>query len=87
MVAHHHWVRQIEEIIRSRHYTWIAEGLGGNEVPEAVRQLLVNTMRLAHHAGLDWNDMYAAARQQFECEERAEAALQTVSVADATPED
>lgn len=70
MMAHQRWGRRIEEVMRSRHYTWIAEGLGGGEVAEAVPQLLADTMHLAHRAGLNWDEVYEAARQQFEREKR-----------------
>ncbi len=83
MVAIQRWVRRIDEIIRSRHYTWIAEGLGGNEVPEAVHQLLTDTMHLSRRAGLNWDEVYAAARQQFEREEREAAESTSVDSPDA----
>lgn len=73
MGAHHRWLRRIEEIIRSRHYTWIAEGLGGDDVPDAIQQILADTMHLAHHAGLNWDEVYTAAREQFEKEEHEAA--------------
>lgn len=87
MVAHQRWIRRIEEIIRSRHYTWIAEGLGGDDVPEAVQQLLADIMHLAHHAGLNWDEVYEAARQQFEREECEGANRHSASPAAATPAD
>ncbi|MBI1312210.1 hypothetical protein GC176_13045 [bacterium] len=87
MVAHPRWQHRIEEIIRSRHYTWIAEGLGGDEVSVALQQILSDAMHVAHHAGLDWDNIYQAAQQQFEQEE-LEAVAHSVRVeADITPVD
>ena len=31
------WSQHIDQIIRSRHYTWLAEGLGGEEPESALK--------------------------------------------------
>lgn len=69
MVTQAKWQHRIEEIIRSRHYTWIGEGLGGDELPEAVIRILSDSMHIARREGLDWSTLYQAARQRFEQEE------------------
>ncbi len=70
------WFRHIEQILRSKHYTWIAEGLGGAPVDEALVAITTDLMHICHRAGLSWEEL--AARSQQLCE-REEADLRPTS--------
>lgn len=60
------WSRHIEQVLRSKHYTWIAEGLGGAPVDEALVAITADLMHICRRAGLSWEDL--AARGQTLCE-------------------
>ncbi|MBW3538819.1 MAG: hypothetical protein KY476_00975 [Planctomycetes bacterium] len=64
------WLAHVEEVIRSRHYTWLPEGLGGEPVDVAMTYLLADIMHICRRAGLDWDDVLRRARERFEDEER-----------------
>ncbi len=70
MVARKNWAPHVNRILRSRHYTWIGDGLAGHNVEEAVTQILVDAMHLCRHEGLDWDGMLASASRQLHEEER-----------------
>lgn len=66
------WSRNIEQVLRSKHYTWLAEGLGGAPVEEALVAITADLMHICHRAGLSWEQL--EARSQTLCE-REEAEL------------
>ena len=70
------WSRHIEQVLRSKRYTWIAEGLAGAPVDEALVAITTDLMHICHRAGLSWEDL--AARSQRLCE-REETDLRPTS--------
>lgn len=70
------WFRHIEQVLRSKHYTRIAEGLVGAPVDEALVAITADLMYVCHRAGLSWEDL--AARSQRLCE-REETDLRPTS--------
>ena len=60
------WSRHIEQVLRSKHYTWIAEGLAGAPVDEALVAITADLMHICHRSGLSWEEL--AARGQRLCE-------------------
>lgn len=72
------WSHHIDQILRSKHYTWLAEGLGGAPVDEALVAITADLMHICHRAGLSWEQL--EARSQTLCE-REEAELRPTSSA------
>ena len=60
------WSRHIEQVLRSKHYTWIADGLAGAPVDEALVAITADLMHICHRSGLSWEEL--AARGQRLCE-------------------
>lgn len=63
------WSRHIEQVLRSKHYTRIAEGLAGAPVDEALVAIAADLMHICHRAGLSWEDLAARGQQLCEREE------------------
>lgn len=63
------WKNHIEQIVRSQHYTWIGEGLGGEPLAEALTDMLADIMHICAHQGLSWEDLVTRSREQFDREE------------------
>lgn len=64
-----HWNHRVDEIIRSRHYTWLAEGLAGESAPVALADVLTDVMHICARQGLRWENLVGRSRAQFEREE------------------
>ena len=71
-VDRRHWLRHVKEVIRSRHYTWLPRGLGGEKVDAAMAYLLTDIMHICKLAGVSFDDLLADARGRFATEESAE---------------
>lgn len=63
------WFRHIEQVLRSKHYTWIAEGLAGAPVDEALVAITADLMHICHRSGLSWDDLATRSQQLCEREE------------------
>ena len=63
------WSRHINQVIRSQHYTWLAEGLGGQPVPFALSQIMTDVMHICAREGIRFDSLLARSRAQFEQEE------------------
>ena len=63
------WSRQIEKVLRSKHYTWIAEGLAGAPVDEALVAITADLMHICHRAGLSWEQLEARSQKLCDREE------------------
>lgn len=63
------WSRHIEQILRSKHYTWIAEGLGGAPLEEALVAITADVMHMCHRTGLSWDELAEESRRLCEREE------------------
>jgi hypothetical protein len=72
------WDHHVDEIIRSQHYTWLGEGLGGEPLSEALTDMMADIMHICRREGLSWERLVAHSRAQFEREE-AEVARQYIS--------
>ncbi|MGQ0637533.1 MAG: hypothetical protein ACT4QC_23240 [Planctomycetaceae bacterium] len=64
-----HWDRHVEQIIRSKHYTWLGEGLAGEQPASALTSILADIMHICAREGLSWDALVARGRAQFEREE------------------
>ncbi|MGQ0633518.1 MAG: hypothetical protein ACT4QC_02815 [Planctomycetaceae bacterium] len=72
-----HWNQRIDQVIRSRHYTWLGEGLGGEAPSVALGDILADVMHICARQGIRWEELVARSRVEFEAEEarHAESAL------------
>lgn len=59
------WSHHIDQILRSKHYTWIAEGLGGAPLEDALVAITADVMHMCHRAGMSWEEL--AARSEHLC--------------------
>lgn len=64
------WSHEIDEVIRSRHYTWLARGLGGDDVEDAMTTLLADIMHICERQGIAWESVLEHGRERFRSEER-----------------
>jgi hypothetical protein len=62
------WLYRIEQVVRSRHYTWLAEGLGGMPAEEAMITLTADLMHICQHEGISWEQVVKRSHDQFERE-------------------
>jgi hypothetical protein len=62
------WLRHVDDIIRSRRYTWIGEGLGGRGVPEAMSQIMTDVMHICDREGISLDELLAESRRRAESE-------------------
>jgi hypothetical protein len=63
------WLNGVDDVIRSRHDTWISQGLGGVPVDEAMSWLVADIMHICRRAGVDWEDVLKQGRSRFQQEE------------------
>jgi hypothetical protein len=66
-----HWDRHVDQIIRSQHYTWLGEGLAGEQPATALTSILADIMHICAREGISWDTLVARSRAQFEYEEAA----------------
>jgi len=75
-MSHDHrsdWSRRIDQIIRSKHYTWIGEQLGGEPLEQALVDMTTDIRHMCKRQNISWEEILERSRIQFEREE-AEAA-------------
>ncbi len=63
------WSRHIDQVLRSKHYTWIAEGLAGAPLREALTTITADLMHLCHRSGLSWEQLLAESSDLCATEE------------------
>jgi len=63
------WSHEIDQIIRSKHYTWLGEGLGGEPHERALATIMVDIMHICRRKGIAWERLLQQSRAQFEQEE------------------
>lgn len=63
------WLKHVREVVRSRHYTWLPSGLGGEDVESGMTWLIADIMHVCRLSGISFEAVYERARQQFELEE------------------
>ena len=67
------WSEHIDQIIRSKHYTWLGEGLAGEALPEALACMLTDIMHICKRQNLSFDDLLDACRKQFVAEETSQS--------------
>jgi len=72
------WDRHVDQIIRSQHYTWLAEGLGGQPLSIALTDIVTDIMHICARQGMSWDNLVSRSRAQFEREE-AQVSHETAS--------
>ena len=63
------WSHHVDQILRSRHYTWIAEGLGGAPLRDAMLSMTTDLIHMCHRAGISWDELAADSDYLCRCEE------------------
>ena len=63
------WDRHVDQIIRSKHYTWLGEGLAGAPAAQALTDIVTDIMHLCSREGISWDALVMRSRAQFEREE------------------
>lgn len=63
------WSRHVDQILRSKHYTWIGEGLGGAPAQDAMVAITADLMHMCHRMGVSWDDLVHRSQQLCDCEE------------------
>ncbi len=63
------WSRDVDAVIRSRHYTWLGMGLGGEPIQDALVPVLTDLMHICKRSGIAWEPLVEKSRTQFEQEE------------------
>lgn len=65
------WSRHVDQVQRSHHYTWLAEGLGGESPARAMIILMTNMRHLCDREGLDWDYIVEQSAVLYQQEEVA----------------
>ena len=63
------WYQKIQDVIRSRHYTWLGLGLGGAPIDEAMVALTTDVMHVCKREGIDIHWLIEQSTAKFEQEE------------------
>ena len=61
-VKRENWFHRVQEVNRSRHYTWLAQGLGGEDAEEAMTWLTTDIMHLCEMAAIPFDRVLNHAR-------------------------
>ena len=67
------WLEDVESVIRSRHYSWLPEGLGGEPVDVAMTYLLTDIMHICKRTGASFETVLENSRKQFREEEQQQS--------------
>ena len=71
-VNREHWLHHVKGVLRSRHYTWLPQGLGGEPAEDAMTYLATDIMHICKLAGVPFDRVLERARGKFDEEEAAE---------------
>lgn len=63
------WSAHIDRVIRSQHYTWLAEGLGGEPLETALVDIMADMMHICQREGISWETLVERGQAQFAHEE------------------
>ncbi len=77
MIDRRNWSQDLDEVIRSRHYTWLGLGLGGEAIEDAMTVVIADIMHICQRRGIPWEAIVEKSRKQFEREERELARQKT----------
>ncbi len=69
MIDRRNWSDNVDDVIRSKHYTWMGMGLGGEPLEEAMQALTADIMHLCQRRGISWEHLVEKSLAQFEQEE------------------
>ena len=64
------WAHHIDQIIRSKHYTWLGEGLAGEPLETALIEMTADIMHMCRRQGISWEHVVERSRKQFFREEQ-----------------
>jgi hypothetical protein len=78
-VSRSNWENHIEDVVRSRHYTWLPTGLGGEPVDVAMSYLVTDILHVCRRTGTSWEKVLEEAAARFEQEERNSSIANTVN--------
>lgn len=72
MVAHtrQNWSKQINQVIRSHHYSWLAEGLSGLPLEDALVDITTDILHICKRQGISWETVLSKSQALYEREER-----------------
>ena len=65
------WLHHVQDVVRSRHYTWLPRGLGGHSVDEAMTYLVTDIMHVCKLADVSFECVLENSREKFEEQEAA----------------
>ena len=65
------WAHHIDQIIRTQHYTRLAEGLAGEPPEEVVVEIVADLMHLCKRQGISWQALVEQSLALYEREEYA----------------
>ena len=68
------WSSHIQQVIRSQHYTRLAEGLAGEPLEQALMSITADMMHICKRQGLPWESVMERSRALFEREEQSQPA-------------
>lgn len=63
------WLQHLQDVLRSRHYTWLPEGLGGESVEVAMSYLLTDIRHICKMSDVSFDDVLTESRQRYVREE------------------
>ncbi len=75
-VERDNWLEHVEGVVRSRHYTWLPEGLAGEPVDVAMTYLLTDIRHVCRRVGVSFDELLERSLRQYVSEE-AQAADDT----------
>jgi hypothetical protein len=67
------WSQKVDDVIRSRRYTWLGMGLAGEPLEEAMVSVTADLMHICERQGISWERNLERGRAQFEEEETESA--------------
>ncbi|MEX2215340.1 MAG: hypothetical protein WD768_14505 [Phycisphaeraceae bacterium] len=72
VVASHrrNWLNRIKQVMRSRHYSWLAEARDGEPIDRVMADVVADVMHICRRQGISFDELMQRSRSQFEVEER-----------------
>lgn len=64
------WSAHVDAVLRSQHYTRLAEGLAGAPLEKALQQITADIMHICRREGLSWDKLLQQSATQCDLEER-----------------
>jgi hypothetical protein len=66
----HNWLQRVKQVIRSRHYSWLAEARDGEPIDQVMADVLADVMHICHRQNISFDELVERSRAQFDVEER-----------------